>query len=375
MRLKRLVPLISPELHRLISLLAQIEITQSQTLVFTPSDEILSLLGPIISNLATEDDHLSSISLTSIEQLKDEVTKVETPEFIRGDRALDQEKMDKAGRTSRWVGIGVKPVDELMGVISSEGQERWDGVGIVEVSGTDGVGKSLFSLHLVLNHLVRHPKSEALWVDTDRSFEASRALNVLSHKFPGISSTRVLGRLQVKPIFGLPSFIQALSDLEKPYQSVDREGQSSTSTKPKGRFTLLVVDSLTKLYGDLVISAGSAGLAALVSHMHRLSAISHRQGITSILINDSIRVPSQSHTPSSNSAMNNQIPALGTEFTYLTDMALWLETTKFTHFSSTEREVIIQIMKNRVGPARRSTSIKTDGTVILGLQDRPRSSV
>lgn len=128
MRLKSHLPSLPPRLHPLLPLLSSIQIAQSQTLLFTPPTEILSLL-PSDSGFALKD----------IEQLQNVVLKLESPPFQKGGVLLEHEKKMSLKKKGMWAGVGEKGLDGLL-----EGVGDGVGGGLVEISG-EGATKSVSS--------------------------------------------------------------------------------------------------------------------------------------------------------------------------------------------------------------------------------------
>lgn len=126
MRLKSHLPSLPPSLHPLLALLSSIQIAQSQTLLFTPSSEIFTLLPAD-----------SGFTLKDIEQLQREVAKLENPAFQKGGVLLEQERKMQERKKANWAGVGEKGLDGLL-----EGVGQGGGGGLMEVSG-EGATKSV----------------------------------------------------------------------------------------------------------------------------------------------------------------------------------------------------------------------------------------
>ncbi|KAJ6516204.1 P-loop containing nucleoside triphosphate hydrolase protein [Mycena sanguinolenta] len=201
---------------------------------------------------------------------------------------------------------GLPELDEILDGLTTPGR-------LIEISGNKGSGKTSLLLQLVLHHLVHHPQSSVLWIDTTGDFSAARATQFLElHDAPDASLA--LDRLQVSVAFEIDAVHEALEELRL---------SLSSGTQHQYRTRAIVVDTVTPLFGPNLSPVSSQGHAIMTGSMRQFRAFAEYFSLTVFVVNDSAAftpfVPgSVSNNP------NIRKPALGPSFTFLTDATLWL---------------------------------------------------
>ncbi|KAJ7667699.1 P-loop containing nucleoside triphosphate hydrolase protein [Mycena polygramma] len=286
MRLAACIPAI-PE--HLVSSLEQCGIRTDADLLFSGST--LEILG-----------RLPASSRTTLRELVQATSFVANLASVPGQSASE---LMKVHATELDFLSGLPQLDEILHEITAPHR-------LVEISGDKGSGKTSLLLQLVLHHLVHHPQSSVLWIDTTGDFSAIRAAEMLEHfDVPGASVA--LERLQLSSAFEIDAVHEVLEELRL----------SFNSNSPQIGIRAIVLDTITPLFSPILSPVSSQGHAIMTGFMRQLRAFAQIFSMTVFVVNNSTAfTPFVAGSVSNNP--NIRKPALGPSFTFLTDATLWL---------------------------------------------------
>ncbi|KAJ7781564.1 P-loop containing nucleoside triphosphate hydrolase protein [Mycena metata] len=226
---------------------------------------------------------------------------------------------------------GLPPLDEILNGLTNSRR-------LIEVSGDKGSGKTSFVLQLVLHHLVYHPHSSVLWVDTTGDFPAARASEILE-LFDEPDALRALERLQVSSAFEVDSVYEVLEELRFSF---------GETPPPDFKIRGIVIDTIASLFGPILSPVSSQGHAIMTGFMHQLRAFAQSFSLAVFVINNSVAFTPFVPGAASNNP-NIRKPALGPSFTFLTDATLWLATFRSALESNAETTShVIQVYRSKV---------------------------
>ncbi|KAK8865755.1 hypothetical protein IAR55_000902 [Kwoniella newhampshirensis] len=333
MLLKRISDSLPPKLATLIPELESAGVRTTESLLFTPP---LTVLNLIPSLTATQLDHLTS-----------HILKLTAPPPSRGDhvKAID----------TVWAGFGVSGLDELV-----EGPGGEGGL-ILEIAGPRKVGKSLLAQHAALRILASDMEASCRWIDTEGSFAPERARTILESW--GVEEPKtILARMVVIPCFRLEAVFDAVAELK---ESIGNEQSDRPSTK------VLVIDTIYTHFKDLLMNTSAQGHADLITLMEDVASVTYSRGMSSIITNSTAL--SQPTNPVSVFNRVDIKPALGTSFTYCTDITLLVQETGrvFGMLDEEERQRIrmqpglrgmVEVIRSRISTTGNWAVFETDGT-------------
>ncbi|WWD18064.1 hypothetical protein CI109_102511 [Kwoniella shandongensis] len=330
MLLKRIADSLPPSLAALVPELESVGIRTTESLIFTPPATIFDLLP--------------SFSQTQLDTLTSHILNLTAPSCVKGDEIEAEE--------GAWKGFGVGGLDDLL--------EEVEGGIVLEIAGPRKVGKSLLALHAALRILLSDPEAICRWIDTEGSFAPERARAILE-SWGAEDPKIVLARMVVIPCFRLEGVFDAVAELKESLLRVDGDSQTR----------VLVVDTIFTHFKDLLMNTSAQGHADLITLMEEISEITYSAGLTSIIINST--ASSQPTNPQSAFNKVDIKPALGTSFTYCTDMTLLVQETGrvFGMMDEEERERIrmhpglrglVEVIRSRVTATGRWAVFETDGT-------------
>ncbi|KAJ6539043.1 P-loop containing nucleoside triphosphate hydrolase protein [Mycena capillaripes] len=243
---------------------------------------------------------------TTLRELTEVFTLVAEMASVRGESAADLMTVHTTEPNDQDILSGLPQLDEILHGLTTSRR-------LIEVSGNKGSGKTSLLLQLVLHHLVHHPQSSVLWIDTTGDFSAVRAAEILERSdVPDASAA--LERLQVSLAFDVDSVHEVLEELRFSF---------SPSTPHQTRTRVIVLDTITPLFAHLLSPVSSQGHAIMTGFMRQLRAFAQIFSMTVFVVNNST-----AFTPfvagSASNDPNIRKPALGPSFTFLTDATIWL---------------------------------------------------
>ncbi|KAL8291915.1 hypothetical protein RQP46_002173 [Phenoliferia psychrophenolica] len=250
---------------------------------------------------------------------------------------------------------------------------------VVEIAGAKSSFKSLLALQGALTELLVHPLANVAWIDTEGAFDSHRCLAVAKGLLADLRAANI-------------SFTVAkgnMDDQEKAMKAMDRLSVSKClesgaaldgivaelERDVDGRRTrMVVIDSIVPLLGgDALTNASSIGHAHLVAFMRRLTSLaqSPTQPLVILIVNSATTIPPASHAaPFSRFPTSPGFkPALGSTFSYLTDVTLWLTRGDAVWDETDSAKGVVEVARNRFGESQRWTAFTTaDGTKLRGLR-------
>ncbi|KAL7423772.1 hypothetical protein Q5752_001356 [Cryptotrichosporon argae] len=334
MLLKRVAAHLPAELAELVPSLESAGIKTTDNLIFTPVTHVASL---------------TSIPTHLLDALTRHCLELTAPESVPGHEIVDQ--------PGGWREFGLGGLDEVLG--------GWDGAGVMEICGGRRVGKSLLALHATLRYLVAEPAARATWIDTQGSFNASRAQKVLE-ELGATEVGAVLDRLEVTNVFRIePDMFDVLDELRA-------EKQQNTR--------VIVIDTVSALFRDSLTSTTAQGHAAMVTLMELLGELTHSRGLTTMVLN--VPVSSVPTNPLSSFSATTTKSSLGTAFTYAVDVSLFMQDTGKVFGMADEAErkrslqpgvrAVVEVLKSRVSAAGNWAAFDTDGVRLLDVLPPPQ---
>ncbi|KAJ7047672.1 P-loop containing nucleoside triphosphate hydrolase protein [Mycena alexandri] len=247
---------------------------------------------------------------------------------------------------------GLPPLDEILNGLTTSRR-------LIEVSGDKGSGKTSFVLQLVLHHLVYHPHSSVVWVDTTGDFSAARASEILE-LFDEPDALRALERLHVSSAFEVDTVYEVLEELRFSF---------AATPPPDFRIRGIVIDTIASLFGPILSPVSSQGHAIMTGFMRQLRAFAQSFSLAVFVVNNSVVFTPFVPGSASNNP-NIRKPALGPSFTFLTDATLWLATCKGALESDAETtRHVIQVYRSKVTALKPSCAFKIRQGVLWGGDD------
>ncbi|KAH9998825.1 P-loop containing nucleoside triphosphate hydrolase protein [Russula compacta] len=195
---------------------------------------------------------------------------------------------------------------------------------VTEISGASASGKTALALHIILHHLESYLTDAALWLDTTGNLAPARLATLASTSDNGPTAHKELfTRLIIAPTFDTATATRTIEALDT---------ECGTSDKPESRahrFRIVVIDTVTALLGPQLSGISSQGHAEMTMFMRLLRAVAQKHGFCILALNDATAAGR---------------PALGTSFTFMTDVTLWL-----ARALGQDREIrTAQVLRSRV---------------------------
>ncbi|KAJ3504784.1 hypothetical protein NMY22_g17805 [Coprinellus aureogranulatus] len=303
MRLSSLAPAIPDET---IAHLEACNIRTDSDLLFTPLFDLYKKLPR------------DTLTLQDLARLRKDVTELVAAEPILGSDLLEAELRES--EQDAELRVGDDHIDELL---CDLGGKR-----VIEISGDRGTGKSTLALNIALYHLLEHANEIVAWVDTQGDFSPGAVYDFLgSHGQENADS--VLERLQVSLAF----------DCDTLYALLDEMFESTIGARPR----ILVIDTVTPLFGPILSGITSHGHAVMTDLMLKLRTIANAFRCTVLVINNSTL-----KEPYDASKKNQERkPALGPSFTFMTDTTLWLSRKAVEEGEEGDSANHLEILKSR----------------------------
>ncbi|ORX34218.1 hypothetical protein BD324DRAFT_637144 [Kockovaella imperatae] len=346
MLLKRISGRLPPYLADLIPILETADIRTTENVMFTHESTLNSLFPAIPRHL--------------LDLLRAHCLDATAPSFRDGTEspmAVSSNGVDRV-----WRGWGPEELDKLL--------MDWDGIGILEIAGPRRAGKSLLALHAALKVLVKDSQATCVWIDTSGSFDPQRAKSILS-----LDSTEniegVLNRLVVMRCFSVEP------DMHEAFGKIEASLEDSSENTDQPRVKVIVIDSITNLFKDALMPTTSQGHAAMISLMADLASdLTYKYGLLTMITNST--ASALPFNPLSNFSVTTLKPALGTAFTYHSDISLLVQETGkiFGMIDPDERDRVraapglrgvVEVIKSRVTPSGSWAVFETNGVSLLNV--------
>ncbi|SCV72598.1 BQ2448_4135 [Microbotryum intermedium] len=290
-----------------------------------------------------------------------------------------QEHAGALSPSQRVISSTIPELDELL-------QGGWKPSELIEIAGPRASGRHLLLLHAMLHDLVVHPTHRALYVHSG-TLDVHRCLRMLMSIIEGLRSrgasfTREEDGAQVDTqgfavdILRRLSVAQPTLSPQQALEHIDAE-LGRTDLDESLSLSCIVIDPIDALLGGKILSDKSAkGYATMVTFMRRLKEIaSSAKDQPVVFLINSCSAPSSSNSGVSDVSLISIFPSiashrsappppalrpsLGTTFTYLTDMTLWL--TRADHIwtsmasstsspmTSATTRFVVDLVRNRRG--------------------------